>query len=551
MAILTSLSAREFRAVIETFADLLGQHKEVINRLNVYPVPDGDTGTNMSLTLDSVAAELSELGAETDMAAVCKAVAHGSLMGARGNSGVILSQLLRGLVEKFKSTSAITAPLLAEALTHADVLARQAVVRPIEGTILSVARAAAVGASSATSSLDALVRSSRGAAAAALAYTPEQLPVLKQAGVVDSGGTGLLLLIDAFCHVVAGDPLPPVPELEGIVVHAPETLPGHGEGDISELRYEVMYLLDADDAKIPAFKEVWAGIGDSIVVVGGEGLYNCHIHTDDIGASIEAALDAGRPRDIRVTDLQEQVIEEKWVREGVAEQLHGDELTEVSGPAPTTAVVAVVVGDGIGRIFRSLGVRTQVRGGPSMNPSTAELVEAVRATGSQQVIILPNNKNIRPVAEQINDLVDIEVRVVPTNSIVEGFAALLAYDPGASVDDNVAGMDDSASAVIAGEVTQAVRDTESPAGMVRVGDWIGLTGTGIVSIADSVAIATTKMIAAVMTEQHELITLIEGDSASAANTRRITEYLHEEYPDVAVEVHHGGQPLYPYLVGIE
>ena len=551
MAILTSLSAREFRAVIETFADLLGQHKEVINRLNVYPVPDGDTGTNMSLTLDSVAAELSELGAETDMAAVCKAVAHGSLMGARGNSGVILSQLLRGLVEKFKSTSAITAPLLAEALTHADVLARQAVVRPIEGTILSVARAAAVGASSATSSLDALVRSSRGAAAAALAYTPEQLPVLKQAGVVDSGGTGLLLLIDAFCHVVAGDPLPPVPELEGIVVHAPETLPGHGEGDISELRYEVMYLLDADDAKIPAFKEVWAGIGDSIVVVGGEGLYNCHIHTDDIGASIEAALDAGRPRDIRVTDLQEQVIEEKWVREGVAEQLHGDELTEVSGPAPTTAVVAVVVGDGIGRIFRSLGVRTQVRGGQSMNPSTAELVEAVRATGSQQVIILPNNKNIRPVAEQINDLVDIEVRVVPTNSIVEGFAALLAYDPGASVDDNVAGMDDSASAVIAGEVTQAVRDTESPAGMVRVGDWIGLTGTGIVSIADSVAIATTKMIAAVMTEQHELITLIEGDSASAANTRRITEYLHEEYPDVAVEVHHGGQPLYPYLVGIE
>ncbi len=551
MAILTSLSAREFRAVIETFADLLGQHKEVINRLNVYPVPDGDTGTNMSLTLDSVAAELSELGAETDMAAVCKAVAHGSLMGARGNSGVILSQLLRGLVEKFKSASAITAPLLAEALTHADVLARQAVVRPIEGTILSVARAAAVGASSATSSLDALVRSSRGAAAAALAYTPEQLPVLKQAGVVDSGGTGLLLLIDAFCHVVAGDPLPPVPELEGIVVHAPETLPGHGEGDISELRYEVMYLLDADDAKIPAFKEVWAGIGDSIVVVGGEGLYNCHIHTDDIGASIEAALDAGRPRDIRVTDLQEQVIEEKWVREGVAEQLHGDELTEVSGPAPTTAVVAVVVGDGIGRIFRSLGVRTQVRGGQSMNPSTAELVEAVRATGSQQVIILPNNKNIRPVAEQINDLVDIEVRVVPTNSIVEGFAALLAYDPGASVDDNVAGMDDSASAVIAGEVTQAVRDTESPAGMVRVGDWIGLTGTGIVSIADSVAIATTKMIAAVMTEQHELITLIEGDSASAANTRRITEYLHEEYPDVAVEVHHGGQPLYPYLVGIE
>jgi DAK2 domain fusion protein YloV len=551
VATLTSLSAGDFRAVIETFAEVLGRHKDVINRLNVYPVPDGDTGTNMHLTLQSVAAELGELGDEPDMAAVCKAVAHGSLMGARGNSGVILSQLLRGLVEKFKTETLITAPLLAEALTHADVLARQAVVRPIEGTILSVARAAAVGASAATSALDVTVRSARGAAAAALAFTPEQLPVLKQAGVVDSGGTGLLLLIDALCFVVAGDALPDAPEVDSIDVHAPEILPGHGEGDVSELRYEVMYLLDADDSKIPAFKEVWAGIGDSIVVVGGEGLYNCHIHTDDIGASIEAALDAGRPRDIRVTDLQEQVIEEKWVREGVAEQLQG-EADLPAGPAPTTSVAAVVVGDGVGRIFRSLGVRTQVRGGQSMNPSTAELVDAVNATGSRQVIILPNNKNIRPVAEQINDLVDLEVRVVPTNSIVEGFAALLAYDPAASVEDNYTAMSESASAVIAGEVTQAVRDTDSPAGAVRVGDWIGLSqGRGIVSIADSVASATSQLIATVVTGEHELVTIIEGEDATAANTRRITEYLHEHYPDLAVEVHHGGQPLYPYLVGIE
>lgn len=284
------------------------------------------------------------------------------------------------------------------------------------------------------------------------------------------------------------------------------------------------------------------------MIVGGDGLYNCHIHTDDIGASIEAALDAGRPREIRVTDLQEQVVEEKWVREGVADGLDADGDL---GPAPHTAVVAVVAGDGVGRIFRSLGVRTLVKGGQSMNPSTADLVAAVEATGAAEVVILPNNKNIRPVAEQVAELVDIPVTVVPTNSIVEGFAALLAYDPDADAATNRSEMHDSAAHVIAAEVTQAVRDTATDAGAVRVGDWIGLTGKGILSIADSIAGASQQLLTAVVTDQHELITIIEGDGASAANTRRITEYLHERHPSLAVEVHHGGQPLYPYLFGIE
>jgi DAK2 domain fusion protein YloV len=543
----STLTATDLREVVMTYAELLRRHQAVINRLNVYPVPDGDTGTNMTLTLESVVAELADGGPGADMAEVCQAVAHGSLMGARGNSGVILSQLLRGLVEKFKTVTEITPSLLAEALTHADELARQAVVRPIEGTILSVARAAAVGARGATGSLEALVRSSRGAAAAALANTPEQLPVLKQAGVVDSGGTGLLLLMDALCHQVAGDPLPEPPPLEQIHVHASEQPVVHGAGDVSELRYEVMYLLDADDLKIHAFKEVWAGIGDSIVVVGGDGLYNCHIHTDDIGAAIEAALDAGRPREIRVTDLTEQVIEERWVREGAVVQ-EGLERLE---PAPPTAVVAVVVGDGVGRIFRSLGVRTLVKGGQSMNPSTMELVEAALATGSDEVVILPNNKNIRPVAEQVGSLVDRPVAVVPTNSIVEGFAALLAYDPAASAEVNRVAMSESASRVVAGEVTQAVRDTTTDAGEVHVGDWIGLSSTGVLAIADSIAVASNQLLERLMSSDHELVTIIEGEDATAANTRRITEHLAETRPDVAVEVHHGGQPLYPYLFGIE
>ena len=545
MATSASLTASQLRSAISTFAELLRSHKDVINRLNVYPVPDGDTGTNMTLTVESVTAELDPLHHDAPMSEVCQAISHGSLMGARGNSGVILSQMLRGLVAKFPSNGEVEPELLAESLENADVLARQAVVRIVEGTMLSIARAAAEGARAHCDSLTSVVRAARDRARSALAYTPEQLPVLKQAGVVDSGGTGLLLLYDALCKVVADDPLPIAPSVDSIDVHVHETA-HEGETNIADLRYEVMYLLDADDTKMHAFREAWSSIGDSIVIVGGDGLYNCHIHTDDIGAAVEAAIEIGRPRNIRVSDLSDQVIEERWVREGSADQ--DDQELE---PAPRTAVVAVVVGDGVGRIFRSLGVRVLVKGGQSMNPSTADLVAAVRATGSAEVVILPNNKNIRPVAEQVGGLVDQVVKVVPTASIVEGFAALLDYDPGASAEENLASMNASAGNVIAAEVTQAVRDTTTSVGEVHVGDWIGLGASGVRSIADSIAVASNELLAGLILPDHELVTIIEGETASPANTRRITDFLSEEFPAVSVEVHHGGQPLYPYYFGIE
>jgi DAK2 domain fusion protein YloV len=541
----TTLSAGQLRGAICTFAELLRSHKDVINRLNVYPVPDGDTGTNMTLTVESVVEELGALAPDAPMALVSRAIAHGSLMGARGNSGVILSQLLRGLVEKFPTDGDVDPQLLASSLEHADELAREAVVRPVEGTILSVARAAAAGARSDTSTLSALVRAARDGAKVALAKTPEQLDVLKKAGVVDSGGTGLVLWFDALCHVVANDALPVAPPLESIHVHVQEQVATH-QGDIADLRYEVMYLLDAEDAKMHAFREAWSVLGDSIVIVGGEGLYNCHIHTDAIGDAIEAALDVGRPRNIRVTDLSEQVIEERWVREA---SLVPD--VDVAEPPPATAVVAVVVGEGVGRIFRSLGVRILVKGGQSMNPSTSDLVAAVKATGSRQVVILPNNKNIRPVAEQVDSLVEETVTVVPTNSIVEGFAALLAYDPDATAGQNAKSMGASAGNVVAGEVTQAVRDTSTDAGEVHVGDWIGLGAKGVRSVADSVAVASNKLLSQLIQPEHELLTIIEGEGATQANTRRIAEFVAEEYPMLSVEIHHGGQPLYPYYFGIE
>ncbi len=563
MGVLDTLDAAALGQVIGEYRDALRSHQEVINRLNVFPVPDGDTGTNMALTLESVMAELSDLD-QPDMAAICKAIAHGSLMGARGNSGVILSQLLRGIVDVLTETGSVPGPgELARALTLADKLARQAVMRPVEGTILTVAEAAAQGARDAADagkSLIDVVEASRSAAAEALARTPELLPVLAQAGVVDAGGAGYLLLFDALLTVVDGRPLPDPPDLPDEPAgwaggpsgmdQAVEASHGDAGSDIAGLRYEVMYLLEAPDDTIPVFKEVWAGLGDSIVVVGGDGLWNCHIHTDDIGGAVEASLDVGRPRNIRITDLLEQVEEERWVREGGGTA--GSGPAEIPpGHAPTTGVVAVATGVGIGRIFRSLGVHQVIAGGQSMNPSTAEILAAVELLRADEVIILPNNKNIRPVAERVNDLTSKVIRVVPTNTIAEGFAALLAYDPEAHVDVNARAMETSARNVVAGEITQAVRDSDSAVGPIAVGDWLGLSRQGIEAVAGSVSTVAWALLDRLVTDDHELVTLIEGEGSGAADTRRITEWLGEHRPNVDIEVHQGGQPLYPYLFSIE
>src|SRR3984957_6127883 len=552
-----TLGADDLRAVMGGYRDALRLHQADINRLNVYPVPDGDTGTNMALTLEAVVSELADIEAGAGLPEACTAIGPGSLMGARGNSGVILSQLLRGMSERMAGAGegGVGPEVLVDAIVHASELARRAVVRPVEGTILTVASAAAAGAAHG-SDLLGVVESARGEAADALARTPDMLPVLAQAGVVDAGGTGYLLLLDAFLLVLDGRPLPEpsgvaAPDLSGLNGSWTEhDGPDGEEHAVGDLQYEVMYFLHAPDDSIEAFKEVWAGIGDSIVVVGGDGLWNCHIHTNDIGAAIEAGVDTGRPHRIRVSDLDEQVEEERWVRESVGAPGAGPS-TEDAGPAPKTSVVAVVSGDGIGRIFRSLGVHHLVVGGQTMNPATADLVKAVESIGSDQVVILPNNKNIRPVADQVDALSAKTVRVVATGSIVEGFAALLAYDPAAGADANVASMSESAGRVVPAEVTRAVRDTVSDAGEVHEGDFIGISRDGVVAVSDNVVVCTRLLLSRLLEPTHELVTLIEGEGARAADWRVIEEGVTEEYPDVALEGHRGGQPLYPYLLGIE
>ena len=550
MAILERLGPADVTAVVTAFRDALRAHQEAVNRLNVYPVPDGDTGTNMALTMESVVAEVD---GSADMAGVCKAIAHGSLMGARGNSGVILCQILRGLSEVWRELDCVDAAHAAEALRAASEAAYEAVMRPVEGTILTVAAASAKGACDAAAAgkdLADVLHVARAAAAEALERTPELLAVLKEAGVVDAGGAGYLLLLDAMLHVVTGQPLPEAPDVPAAaaVAGGPTLSPaGHGGGEAGiGPRYEVMYLLEADDASIPGFKRAWSDIGDSIVVVGGDGVWNCHIHADDIGAAIEAALDmGGRPRRITVTDLESQVEEQGWVREGAA-------APAVADAAPMrTAVVAVASGAGVARIFRSLGAAAVVAGGQSMNPSTAEILEAVEAVAADEVVVLPNNSNIVPVARQVDALTSKKVRVVPTRAVAEGLSALLAYEADAEAEANERAMGESATRVTPGEVTRAVRASSSSAGPIAEGAWLGLSARGIEVVADTAVEAATGLLGKLLDDGHELVTILEGEDATAEDSRRIHEWLQDNRPAVAAEIHDGGQPLYPYLFSIE
>ena len=558
MPTLERFSSEALRSTVVTFRDTMKIHAEGINRLNVYPVPDGDTGTNMARTLDAVVAELDLADAELD--STCNAISHGSLMGARGNSGVILSQILRGLVGTLKGATDLTATKVAEGLKAASAAAYQAVLKPIEGTILTVVRESAdAAATSAASgaSIAGMLRAARSAGKAALDNTPELLPVLKDAGVVDAGGAGYLLFLDSALFVVDGDPLPEPNEGDGpseaqleLVSHRHAT---DGGLDVSEQRYEVMYFVDLLDEHIEDLKQSWGEIGDSIVVVGGDGLWNCHVHTNDIGAAIEAALNLdGRPKQIRVTDLFEEMAEEHAVREAALKNEPSRTGAGFGLPAVMCAVVAVASGDGLAELFGQLGVQGVVTGGQTLNPSTAELLAAVEAVNADQVVVLPNNKNIIPVAEQLDELTTKTVRVVPTTSMPAALAALVVYDPEADADVNFEEMTEGAQSVATGEITQAVRDTKSDVGAITTGDWIGLVrGDGIVSVSGSLDGAACALLDHLITPGREIVTVITGRDANAGHTDALLAWLHEHRPDVQVEVHRGGQPLYPYLFGVE
>ena len=545
------LGAEELRATMEWFRDALALHRDVINQLNVYPVPDGDTGTNMALTLETVVTEVSAAGDQ--MSEVCHAISHGSLMGARGNSGVILSQILRGLADAVSAAGHVDPPVLAGALKQASAAADEAVSTPVEGTILTVVRDVATAAAEAVDQgvggLVQMVEGCQQAGRASLDRTPELLPQLARANVVDAGGAGFLLFLDALATAMDGRPLPDPPPVDpsagvgAAVAGADDT---HGT-DADGTRYEVMFFLEAEDDRISEFRTAWESLGDSIVVVGGDGIWNCHIHSNDIGGSIEAGIGVGRPFEIRVTDLFEQV---EHIESLMASEIGGT-VTTVAGESVRTAVVAVSVGAGVRRIFESLGVRAIIAGGQTMNPSTEHFVQAVEQLETPEIVLLPNNKNIVPVAERVDDCTDATVRVVPTRGIAEGLAALMAYDPSASADQNLSSMAEAAADVVTGEVTQAVRDTESELGPIASGQWLGLDRGGLRVVAQTAAQAATGLLAELIDDRHELVTVISGADATAAAVEEVTAWLADHRPWVEVEVHDGSQPLYPFYFGVE
>ncbi len=539
------LRPEDIKAVIHRYHERLSAYREALNELNVYPVPDGDTGTNMALTMGSV---VDSFGSDMSMAGVAEALTTGSLMGARGNSGVILSQILRGLADTFRQREEVGVTEMVAALDHASSAAYKAVQKPVEGTILTVLREAAEAAraegTGAGEDVAALLRAVYGRAVIALENTPELLPVLKQAGVVDAGGAGFLLLLAAFLEVVTGADV----ELPERVLRAHANLAAIErtvDGGIADLRYEVMFMLEADEDGVDRLRATWSELGESIVVVGGGGTWNCHIHTDLIGPSIEAAVVVGTPSNIRITDLLEQAGDARVHGSNGFHPMAGSEGSPIG-------VVSVVVGPGLVQVFRQLGVQGVVTGGQTMNPSTEDLLAAVESAAADTVVVLPNNKNIVPVAEQLDALTTKTVAVVPTRSVAQGIAAMFGYDPGGDrlwtvVEDMAA----AASSVITGEVTKAVRDAVVEFGSIRQGDWLGIADGTIVVADPDLESALRGLVATLLMPGAELLTVYAGEGSSPATTKALEAWLGELHPMMEVSTVVGGQPLYPYFVSIE
>ncbi|BCB82160.1 DAK2 domain-containing protein [Phytohabitans flavus] len=504
----------------------LRRHQHEIDQLNVYPVPDGDTGTNLVLTFASAQQAIANdaAGGGEVSAAVLRLMSRGALLGARGNSGVIVSQLLRGMADALDGETKIRGRALAGALVEAALTARAAVAKPVEGTILTVASAAAEGATATGSDdLDAVARSAAGAAARALDRTPEQLPALARAGVVDAGGRGLCVLLDALLAVVTGEEVTSAP----VAVRRPVT--AARETGSSEYGYEVQYLLDADSAAVDRLRASLAGLGDSLVVVGEEPMWNVHVHVNDVGAAIEAGVEAGRPYRITVTRFEDQ-----------------------TGPPidpDGRGAVVVAAGPGLVELFGGEGARVV-----GANPSTAEILDAVFATRAGRVVVLPDDPDTQAVAgaaAREAQARGVRVSVVPTRSPVQALAALAVRNAGRGFEDDVIAMAEAAGACRYAEVCYASREALTVAGRCRPGDVLALVEDEVHIIGTDLAQTCRDLLDRMLGGGGELATLLLGADAPAGLGDDLSDHLGRQWPFVEVQVYDGGQPTYPLLVGIE
>ncbi|MDN4160585.1 DAK2 domain-containing protein [Nocardioides abyssi] len=540
-------------AVVLRFVDIaveaLAEAREEVDALNVYPVPDGDTGTNMWLTVSAARDAVREATGGDPSSALgpaLAALARGALLGARGNSGVIFSEMLGAIARRLAAGSPQerNAVVMAEALRQANEAAYAAVGEPVEGTMLTVGRAAADAAAERAAQPDARARDVFAAAAeaarTALARTPEQLAVLRDAGVVDAGGRGLSVVLDAAETVLTGRR--PVPVTAPLGSHAiPQPVAVRHDLSPDGPSYEVMYLLDAADDRIPPLRKALADLGDSLVVVGGEGLWNVHVHVDDVGAAIEAGIEAGRPHRVRVTHFADQRAENRR-----------------RAPARTgRKVVAVAAGPGLARLFEEAGA-VVVHGGPGRRPSTGELLEAITSCGASEVVVLPNDHDSVRVAQVAASTAEtdahggLRVAVIPTPAQVSGLAALAVHEPGRSFDQDVLEMTATARHARQGAVTVAARRAMTMAGPCEVGDVLGVVAGDFVVVGDDLLDVATQVLDRLLGGGGELVTIVAGaEDAHGALATRCAGWVEERHPAVDVVVYDGGQERYPLLVAVE
>ena len=563
---ITSINSKLLARMFLAGAKNLDSKKDWINELNVFPVPDGDTGTNMTMTIMSAAKEVSSLTNPT-MAELAKAISSGSLRGARGNSGVILSQLFRGFCKVIKEYDEIDVTILCEACQKAVETAYKAVMKPKEGTILTVAKGAAEKAlelSDETEDVVTFVEEVIKQAEYVLDQTPEMLPVLKQAGVVDSGGQGLVQVLKGAYDAIIGKEI--YYTIEGAPTGAaPAKISAETEAEI-KFGYctEFIIVLNApmSDNEEHAYKAFLESIGDSIVVVADDEIVKTHVHTNDPGLALQKALTFGSLSKIKIDNMREEH-QEKLIKDSqklAAQQKAEEEAYEAAladektnnMPAKEMGFVSVSIGEGMNEVFRGLGVDYLIEGGQTMNPSTEDMLNAIEHVNAKTVFILPNNKNIIMAANQAVDLVeDKQIIVIPTKTIPQGITALVNYIPDHSAEENKEQMMAEIENVKTGQVTYAVRDTEIDGKTIKQNDFMGIGDKSILSVGTDLRATTLEMVDAMVDEDSAIVSIYFGSDSDEDSANELAAAIEEKYPDVEVEVNDGGQPIYYYVISVE
>ncbi|MGX7052029.1 DAK2 domain-containing protein [Leuconostoc palmae] len=564
MTKLTKITNVEFGKMINAAAAALAANAEKINKLNVFPVPDGDTGTNMSLSMAS-GAQYERDALDTNIGALAKATSKGLLMGARGNSGVILSQIFRGFANSVENKEILTARDMADALMSGAKVAYKSVMKPTEGTILTVIREAASRANNIaneTTDIVVLMREVDVAAQAALASTPDLLPVLKEVGVVDSGGQGLVFVLNAFYQVLSGDfdeeqfKAPDNAELDQMVkdLHAGAQANANLNPEDIKFGYctEVMVQIGKGTTfdrqfNYDDFYAHLAELGDSLLVINDDEIVKIHVHTENPGEVISWGTHYGSLVKVKVDNMRDQqqaVIDEQRAEEA-------ENLKHKLQPKPETAIITISAGEGIAELFKSLGAYTVISGGQTMNPSTADIVSAIEESGAKQAIILPNNSNIFMAAQQASELAKIPVKVVKTRTIQQGLTAMLGYNPDSELSENVDEMSSMMSEVKSAQITQAVRDTVLDGLSISNGDWMAIIDGKISVVVPSMQDAVLKAVEKMLDDDSEIVTIIFGESVKSKEAEKLKESILAIDQDLEIEIHDGKQPLYPFLISVE